>query len=441
MKIIELRAENVKNLKVIEIKAGDVNILEGKNGAGKSSILDSIFMALTGGKVERPIREGQEKGNIVVDLGDYIVKKIFTSTGERLEVLSPEGAKYPSPQTMLNKILGKLAFDPLSFSKMEKNAQRGLLKQLVGLDFSALDTKRNNLYNERLFKGRELNNLEGTLSSLKEYSDIPENEISLNEEIAKVESLEKEQDLCSKIINQKESFSKEIDDNNIEIEHQRKLYSTQIENNEEKIKELNKQVMALQKVTGILIVELQEKIQTSERANHNLKNLADSLIIPDDKTEIINQAKENLKTVEETNVKIRENKKFKIVQEKINEKQLESKNLKTEIEKIDEEKVEKIKSCKFPIYGLGIDDETVLYNGRPFSMLSTGEQLKISTAIAMTLNPTLKIIILREGSLLDKDGLQLIIDMAKEKDYQLWIEKLGDEKTVGIYIEDGKIVK
>ena len=50
--IIELKAENVKVLKAIEIRPeGNIIELTGKNGNGKSSVLDSIIMALAGKKI------------------------------------------------------------------------------------------------------------------------------------------------------------------------------------------------------------------------------------------------------------------------------------------------------------------------------------------------------------------------------------------------------
>jgi uncharacterized coiled-coil DUF342 family protein len=412
MKIIELHAENIKNLKVIEIKANDVNILEGKIGAGKSSILDSIFMALTGGKVARPIREGQEKGNIKVNLGEYIVKKVFTSAGERLEVLSPEGAKYPSPQALLNKILGKLAFDPLAFAHMESLEQKNLLKQMLNLDFSSLDQNKTNLYNERTFKNREIKNLEGILSSLKEYSDLPAEEISLNEQIAKIEELEKYQDAYNHVLAERARNAK------------------MIEENQKHISSLEKEIVSLQQQ----IISCKNDIQMYQDKNATLK-------IPDDVSNKIVESKENLKSIEQINIKVRETKKYQTTKQKLAEFTKEANMLTQAIEAIDQEKVTKLQACKFPIEGLSIDEISVLYKGRPFTMLSTGEQLKISTAIAMALNPTLRIIILREGSLLDTNGLQAIIDLAKEKDYQLWIEKVSDEKTVGIYIEDGQVAQ
>lgn len=62
MNIIELKAENVKKIKAVSIEPGGKPIVKisGKNGAGKSSVLDSIQYAL-GGKTlqcDRPVRDG-----------------------------------------------------------------------------------------------------------------------------------------------------------------------------------------------------------------------------------------------------------------------------------------------------------------------------------------------------------------------------------------------
>ena len=52
MQIVELRAENVKRLSAVTIRpTGPVVEITGKNEAGKSSVLDSIWMALGGAEV------------------------------------------------------------------------------------------------------------------------------------------------------------------------------------------------------------------------------------------------------------------------------------------------------------------------------------------------------------------------------------------------------
>ena len=49
MKILKLTAENFKKLSAVEITPdGNVVVISGKNGAGKSSVLDAIEAALCG---------------------------------------------------------------------------------------------------------------------------------------------------------------------------------------------------------------------------------------------------------------------------------------------------------------------------------------------------------------------------------------------------------
>jgi hypothetical protein len=92
-----------------------------------------------------------------------------------------------------------------------------------------------------------------------------------------------------------------------------------------------------------------------------------------------------------------------------------------------------------PIEGLSLTDEGVVYNNMLFDRLSTGQQIRVSTAIGMALNPDLKVIFIREGSLLDSDGLKEIAAMAQEKDYQIFIERCDESGQVGFFIEDGEI--
>jgi DNA repair exonuclease SbcCD ATPase subunit len=51
MKIVNLKADNIKKLVAVEISPADNTVIvTGKNGAGKSSVLDAIWWALSGKK-------------------------------------------------------------------------------------------------------------------------------------------------------------------------------------------------------------------------------------------------------------------------------------------------------------------------------------------------------------------------------------------------------
>ena len=150
-------------------------------------------------------------------------------------------------------------------------------------------------------------------------------------------------------------------------------------------------------------------------------------------------AEEKLTEIEDLNVKIRSARRYRHLVKEAEKCKEESDKLTQQINRLEQDKSTRIANAQFPIPGLAINDDCVLYNNIPFTQLSTGEQIRISTAIAMAMNPEAKIILCREGSLLDKTGIEEIENIAKDNDYQLWIETVDDSGKVGIYIEDGQI--
>lgn len=92
-----------------------------------------------------------------------------------------------------------------------------------------------------------------------------------------------------------------------------------------------------------------------------------------------------------------------------------------------------------PVPGLSLAEGRVLLNGVPFDQSSSAEQIRTSVAIAMAANPKLRIIRIKDGSLLDEDGLRLIAEQAKENDYQVWIERVDSSGKIGIVMEDGSV--
>jgi hypothetical protein len=96
-----------------------------------------------------------------------------------------------------------------------------------------------------------------------------------------------------------------------------------------------------------------------------------------------------------------------------------------------------------PIEGLGVDGDDdglhVTYQGVPFVQISTAEQLRVSTAIAMAGNPELRILRISDGALLDDNSMAILRDMATEHDFQLFVELVRPNEATGIILEDGRI--
>ena len=185
MRILKLESENIKRLQAVEITPqGNVITVGGDNAQGKSSLLDSIAYALGGKRAvcDKPVREGQDKAKIVAELDDLIVSRTFTQAGGgTLTVSNKDGAKFSSPQKILDKLTGKLTFDPLEFTRMESKQQAETLKSLVGLDFSEQDQKRKELYDQRTQVNRDIKKAQGNLETMPAHDDAPEKEVSVSQ--------------------------------------------------------------------------------------------------------------------------------------------------------------------------------------------------------------------------------------------------------------------
>ena len=148
MKILKLEAENVKKIKVLEITPdGNLVQITGKNGQGKTSVLDSIWWALAGADniQKMPIRAGEEEARIRLDLGEIVVTRTFKEGKDGkhdtlLTVTNATGAKFPTPQKMMDELLDSLSFDPLAFARMKARDQFEAMRRFVpDVDFDAIE--------------------------------------------------------------------------------------------------------------------------------------------------------------------------------------------------------------------------------------------------------------------------------------------------------------
>ena len=148
---------------------------------------------------------------------------------------------------------------------------------------------------------------------------------------------------------------------------------------------------------------------------------------------------EKAASAEETNRRVRENIARAEVAKKLKAKRAASTNLTHEMDEIDEDKAKQLAEAPMPVEGLSFDESQVLFRGVPFSQASSAEQLRVSVAMAAAGNPDLRIMLIRDGSLLDPDSLKLISEFATDQDYQIWIERVGEGEECQVIIEDGQV--
>ena len=192
MHILGLVAENYKRLRVVEITPkGRVIQITGKNGQGKTSVLDSIWSGLVGSRAipEKPVRRGAEKARIKIDLGELIVTRQIAPDGEHtLRIETAQGTKISTPQTVLDELLGTLSFDPLEFIGMKPRQQIEALRQVakIELDIDALNAANKADYDERTTVHREIKALETQVAAITVQPDLPKEKIDEAAIIAKI---------------------------------------------------------------------------------------------------------------------------------------------------------------------------------------------------------------------------------------------------------------
>lgn len=438
--VLGLQAENVKRVKAIEIRPPRTGVVEiaGRNGAGKSSALDAILYALGGKKVQpdMPVRKGEKSAKVVLELEDLVITRTWTEKdsyitveqlvdvkGERMRV------KVGSPQAFLDRIVGAgLGFDPSNFDRLKETEKAELLLSFLQLpeDPRKIDLERAALATRRAEVNREVRRLQGVLASTPDV-EAPAEEISVAALAGKLDDLR-----AIERSNDTERAKVPVLEQGV-LALRRRVSSV-----EAAISELEEQLAGRRRELGEMSAHLERHAADLEAARLRLDEL------PDPAGDIA-AVQEQLSTVEATNAAVRQKKARASTAVELAAVETRSAELTEEIVGVDDRKAKMIGAAPFPIPGLGFVDVNgsyvVTFEGVPLSQASSALRMRIGLAIAMALNPTVRVVLLREGSLLDDDARAEVERVATERGFQVWLEVVGKGNDKGFVIEDGGVVK
>jgi len=427
LRIVGLEVQNVKRLKAINITpSGDVVIIGGRNGQGKSSLLDSIMMAMGGKETicAKPVRNGEAKASTVIDLGEIVVTRTYTeSGGGTLTVKNRDGAKFSSPQAILDKLTGALTFDPLEFSRLKPKLQLETLRELVGVNTEMLDKQRQTKYDERTATNRELAVHKADLAKC------------IAATFGKAEPVE-EPDIAK--------LAQELEDAKA---HNASNAATQVKLDRAQAA-ADKAAEALQahqaEIARVkaLLAELESNLQgfceQSDDAAASLARGKDivAALVDRDEAAIVDR----MRTFNEVSALKSQFVAAREVKEKVDALEAQVAEQTKRIEVLDDRKRERIASAKYPIPGMTLGEDGILLDGVPFEQASGAEKIRVSVAMGIALNPRLKVLLIRDGSLLDDESMEAIAEMAAESCAQVWIERVGNGAECSVIIEDGEIL-
>lgn len=402
VKINELLIENVKRVKAVQFEpsADGLTIIGGRNGQGKTSVLDAIAWALGGNnyKPSIPERDGAlVPPNLHIELSNGLIveRKGKNST---LKVTDPNGNK--SGQQLLNEFVSTLALDlPKFINGSDKDKADSLLKILgIGDVLSQLDTKENQLYAQRTEVGRIADRKKKAADEMPMYPNVPK------EPVSATELIKEQQEILAR---NGENERKRQD----AARYEQILTEAQIAFDEAK-------------------AALQKAEQDCLTARKSAEDLHD---------ESTAELEKNLAEIEALNIKIRANSTKEAAEIEANNLQQEYDGLTEQIESVREERSKLLDSAELPLPGLSVKDGKLIYNNMPWDGMSGSDQLKVATAIIRKLNPQCGFVLMDKLEQMDLETLQEFGAWLKQEGLQVIATRVSTGDECSIIIEDGMV--
>lgn len=422
MKIIQFSAENFKKLRVVSIepKGGLVQIT-GPNGAGKSSVLDAIRAAL-GGKdqvPDVPIRKGEDTARIRLDMGEIIVTRRFREGRPTDMIIENADKSRPvGPQRLLDDMLGEIAFDPLAFTRMKPGDQFETLRRLVPLavNIDALDGQNKTDFETRTDVNRRQKERQAAANTTIVPDGLPEAAPDTVELLAELDRATRHNNEIDQRRTRREGVAREIE--------QHRTVARSIEG----------EIARIEAQLAEAKAALADRVGQAD-AQQKLLDEAPALPFPIDALPITKQIADAGKIRD--GIKARERKAD--LQKEADDLKAEAEQLTANMAARDKQRAEAIAAAVMPIPGVTFGDRVVLYEGLPLDQASSAVQLRLSVKVAMAMAPKIRVMLVKDGSLLDEQGLATLAEMAQAEDYQIWLERVDTSGRVGIIMEDGSV--
>ena len=438
MHIAKVKIIDTLGIEELEFTAGRWNEITGKNGEGKTSVLEALRDVFEGGKDATLIRVGSERSErvIVLDDGTTIRKRLGKGAGVTIE---KDGVRLDKPQERLKAISDMLSVNPVAFlnakpdkrvnvllETMPMQADPERIRQIIGQPSYALQGSHalaqiQAAYDEVFAQRREVNRAakekESTINQLSAAlpaaagagGDLSEAEVE-----AKLAELD---------------AAKEAEDQRIDTklggfqrEHEARVETMQTE-----IGAIREQIAALQ----TKIAETQERIASERAAFEVTRGRANQ-----QRQNKIAEWRSNRQPLEVQLGMIRENREAAVraattrdnirhLRSEVEQLETDSAKHTTALDALDAYKSELL--AALPIPGLVVTKDGELErNGVPFQRLNKAQQVAIAVDIAKMRAGDLRVVCVDELESLDSEARDELLRLAEEADLQFFVTRVSD---------------
>lgn len=420
LRIISLQIENTKKVKAIRIEPGGAPLVrvKGPNDQGKSTVLDSIVWALGGkGTMDAaPIRRGTTESRIAVEVGDYTVTRKTTAAGSYLDVRHKTTGAVASPQKFLDAAGAEdFSFRVEDFLRAKPDVQREAAIRAIGLEAELADltARAGVVFNERTGTNRDLRALEARVSTMP-VVDAPDEPVSAADLIAQLNASGRADmdrrthaDLAAAARRRAADCGRELE-------------------------QIQKDIARLQARAKEIAAAASGHLAAATAAEEK----AAAIPAPANTDAIAAQ----IRDVDATNAKVRAKKERAAYLADLDAKKHQAEEQTAQLAGLEAEKSALITGAEFPVAGLGFSTDGLTLDGLPLNQAARSKQLRVAIALRMLKNPRLRIVPFYDGSLLDAESKSTLQELAREHDFQVWIEEVADSgEGAGFFLIDGEI--
>lgn len=402
VKIRQLEIENVKRVKAVTLTPTEngLTVIGGRNGQGKTSVLDAIAWALGGNKLKPS--ESQRIGSaappsIHIELSNGLVVE-RKGKSSALHVIDPSGQK--AGQQLLDSFIEKLALNLPKFMDARNDEKAETLLQIIGVGdkLAVLDRQEKSLYNQRLEVGRIADRKKKHAEEMAWYPDAPAEPVSASELI------QRQQAILAKNGENQRKREKEAHYNKVLAEAQ----------------------IAFDRAKAAL-KQAEQDCVTARKAAENLQD------------ESTAELEQDIANIDAINTKVRANAEKNRVQAEADELAGQYGDLTQQIESVKDQRMKLLDSADMPLPGLSVQDGELTYNGQKWDCMSGSEQLQVATAIIRKLNPDCGFVLMDKLEQMDPETLRAFGAWLEKEGLQVIATRVGTDDTCSIIIEDGYV--
>lgn len=474
MKTTKIKIKNLFGVSELELGGESVE-LSGKNGTGKSSVLDAIRYALTNGSDrDYIIKQGEKEGEIIIEAGASlrIDRKKRTEQADYKSVKA-DGREVSGAESFLRTIFSPMQLDPVAFVQTTKAEQNRLILDMIEFPWDlnwirekfgeipeGIDYSQNILQvlndiqaeNGAYFQRRqEINRDARTKKAFVEEIawDIPANydapaweKYDLGEKYREIEKITAE----NSRIERAKTFLAAADGNiraidadfEIAITAEEKAIAAERTAITENIARMEEQIKAERERLGTLEGKLDDKRAKLEAERGEKKAKLGSDIQTAQSyagRPIVDTADKQAEVANAEAMKkhLREYARMQTMQSELEKLVAQSDELTRKIELARNLPGEILQTATIPIDGLTVVDGRPLIHGMPVSNLSDGEKLTLCVDVALAKPNSLQIILIDGAERLSDENRAALYARCKDKGLQFIATRTDNSDTMEVH--------